>query len=190
MYCLTQAAPRVQSQFSLRLHRIPWEFHEFSMFREIIEYSRFVATLPNHVHSSTKLRNENNRFSAQLCIDSLFAYNFITECIEWQSVCVSKPLSNIITSVKTEGFLSRKLLSRQIRSVKTACIRELCHDLRGSHPPVARFCRSWDNLCILNAKQCVLVHFHGDTYTEKVHKKWTNGRFVHEKGGTKNYNVS
>ena len=32
-----------------RLHRIPWEFPEFSMFREIPEYSRFsrfVATLP------------------------------------------------------------------------------------------------------------------------------------------------
>jgi len=45
MDCLTQAAPRVQSQFSLRLHRISWEFHEFSMFREIPECSRFVATL-------------------------------------------------------------------------------------------------------------------------------------------------
>jgi len=44
MDCLTHAAPRAQSQFSLRLHRIPWEFHEFSMFREIPEYSRFVAT--------------------------------------------------------------------------------------------------------------------------------------------------
>jgi len=35
-------------QFSLRLHRIPWEFPQFSTFREIPEYSRvsrFVATL-------------------------------------------------------------------------------------------------------------------------------------------------
>ena len=48
MDCLRQAAPRVQSQFCRRLHRIPQEFHEFSMIREISEYfrfSRFVATL-------------------------------------------------------------------------------------------------------------------------------------------------
>jgi len=44
MDCLTQAAPRVQSQFSLRLHRIPREFHEVFMFREIPEYSTFVTT--------------------------------------------------------------------------------------------------------------------------------------------------
>jgi len=31
--------------FSLRVHRIPCEFSEYSMFREILEYSRFVATL-------------------------------------------------------------------------------------------------------------------------------------------------
>jgi len=45
---LTQAALRVQSQFSLWFHRIPEEFQEFSVFREIPEYSRFsrfVATL-------------------------------------------------------------------------------------------------------------------------------------------------
>ena len=47
MDCLKQTALRVQSQFSLKLHRILWEFHEFSMFREITEYSRFVANLFN-----------------------------------------------------------------------------------------------------------------------------------------------
>jgi len=33
-------------QFSLRLHRIPWEFPEFSMFREIPEYSSFPGLWP------------------------------------------------------------------------------------------------------------------------------------------------
>ena len=33
--------------FSLRLHRIPWEFQELSRFREFPKYSRFVATLYN-----------------------------------------------------------------------------------------------------------------------------------------------
>ena len=35
MDCLSQAAPRVQSQFFLRLHRIPWKIHKFSIFKEI-----------------------------------------------------------------------------------------------------------------------------------------------------------
>ena len=42
---------KVRYNFSLRLHRIPGEFPEFSMFREIPEYSRFsrfVATLILH----------------------------------------------------------------------------------------------------------------------------------------------
>jgi len=31
------------TSFSLRLHRIHWEFQEFSRFREFPEYSRFLA---------------------------------------------------------------------------------------------------------------------------------------------------
>jgi len=51
----------VCDNFSLRFHRIPGEFHEFSMFREIPEYSRFsrfVATLPSNV-TVRKLRQRN-----------------------------------------------------------------------------------------------------------------------------------
>jgi len=51
-----------------RIHRIPWEFPDFSMFREIPKYSRFsrfVATLWKMTYGQTTCRNRWKRSSAE-----------------------------------------------------------------------------------------------------------------------------
>jgi len=103
-------------QFFPGLHRIPWAFLEFSMFREIAEcsrFSRFVATLYSTmlIYGVNKDRQQKTRLVAVCCrhsiapISSCVQKNRLTPCHTFQHLT--------ITTNHTEGYIcSRCNVSR------------------------------------------------------------------------------
>ena len=111
--------------FSPRMHRIPWEFHEFSMFREIPEYCRFVATLfkcRDQCQHAAQWSTSRQTFDATVV--AAFHGSFTTLRIaSGYKNCIMKP--DVLTS--THASTATNDLQHTSVSVTTKCNNNSCY---------------------------------------------------------------